>query len=198
MAGIFGTKIPASVCFAVGLLLFLLPFAELKCTSVKKKQNEVIETNFNTSFSNSGLGLALGKQWDWNFPISRGDLLQEEQKHKWGKNTERPNEYAIAALVLAAIGFLLSLLNNRIFSIINIATGTLVSVALLFMMIDLERKSGDIISRTQENEGMVGSGTDFKFVLVFTHWFYIAVICFLVASFFSYKRMQSTKQSIVP
>ena len=48
--GLFGTKIPASAAFLVGILLFLLPFAEVKC-------------NGETVASNTGIGIAMGKDW---------------------------------------------------------------------------------------------------------------------------------------
>src|SRR5439155_173998 len=48
--GIFGTKIPSAVAFAVGILLFLLPFSEIKCGST-------------TLANKSGLDIALGNEW---------------------------------------------------------------------------------------------------------------------------------------
>ena len=32
--GIFGTKIPSSVAFGIGVLLFFMPFVDIKCNSM--------------------------------------------------------------------------------------------------------------------------------------------------------------------
>ena len=48
--GMFGTKIPSSVAFVVAILLFLLPFSEIRCGG-------------SALMNNTGIGFALGKDW---------------------------------------------------------------------------------------------------------------------------------------
>ena len=57
MPGMFGTRIPSSVAFAVGVLLFFLPFAEIKCSRTVLTQK-------------SGLDIALGNKWK---PVSENN-----------------------------------------------------------------------------------------------------------------------------
>src|SRR5690349_6771929 len=48
--GLFGTKIPSSIAFLVAVLLFLLPFAEIRCNGAAVANN-------------TGLGIATGTEW---------------------------------------------------------------------------------------------------------------------------------------
>src|SRR5690242_10989053 len=48
--GLFATKIPASAAFVLAVLLFFLPFAEVRC-------------NGNAVVNNTGLGIAIGSPW---------------------------------------------------------------------------------------------------------------------------------------
>ncbi len=48
--GIFGTKIPATAAFLVAILLFLLPFGEVRC-------------NGSAMANNTGVGIAMGSEW---------------------------------------------------------------------------------------------------------------------------------------
>src|SRR5258705_11525423 len=81
--GIFGTKIPAGVAFAIGILLFFLPFAEVKC-------------NGNSFAKNSGFGIATGKEWKSNGGML-GNGLNETTN---GNQKNDPNVYAIVGLAL--------------------------------------------------------------------------------------------------
>ncbi len=49
-AGLLGTKIPSSIAFLLAILLFLLPFAEIRC-------------NGTAVANNTGLGIATGQEW---------------------------------------------------------------------------------------------------------------------------------------
>ena len=48
--GMFGTKVPSSIAFLVGILVFLLPFTEIRCGGTKLMQK-------------SGLDFAMGNEW---------------------------------------------------------------------------------------------------------------------------------------
>src|SRR3954471_14062422 len=47
---LFGTKIPSSIAFLLAILLFLLPFAEIRCNGAAVANN-------------TGLGIATGTEW---------------------------------------------------------------------------------------------------------------------------------------
>jgi hypothetical protein len=191
--GIFGTKIPATVAFAVGVLLFLLPFAEIKCSGT-------------TLANTSGLDIAMKKDWK---PANNSLLGKEGMGDKTSKPTsqERGNSwiFAIAALGLGVVGLLLSFANVRSAAGGALVTGILSAGALIGMMLDMKKwfndsLAKDAIDKAKEHSdntlGLNNLGNSFnnmKPTLDFTPWFYVAVVAFLAAAFFSYRRMASMK-----
>ncbi|HVT85574.1 MAG TPA: hypothetical protein VHD35_10245 [Chitinophagaceae bacterium] len=188
--GIFGTKIPSSVAFAVGILLFLLPFSEIKCNQ--------------TVFANkSGLGFVMGS--DWKAVSNFGD--KENTTTKTNKEKEGNTQYfAIAALALAMLGLLLSFSNAKSGGMGGVVTGVLSAGAMIGMMIELKKwfndsLAKDAINQTQNNTDNFGLDklgntlNDIKPTLNFTPWFYVAIIAFLAAAFFSYRRMSAMGKS---
>lgn len=185
-SGIFGTRIPSAVAFAVGVLLFLLPFAQVKCNGTALLQN-------------SGLGIAMGSEWK----KVGGSMFDE--KGLGGTTTkdnnekkQKPNIYAIAALALGVLGLLLSLANAKAAGLGGLVTGVLSAGALIGMMIDLknssELKAPDMGGSKPDDGGLgLDKLSNMKITIDFTPWFYVAVVAFLVAVFFCYKRMQSAR-----
>lgn len=190
--GLFGTKIPSAVAFAVGILLFLLPFAEVKCGG-------------STLANNTGLGIAMKKEWK-----TAGDMFGGKELTKSTTTSDPAKKegsswiFAIAALGLGALGLLLSFANAKTGGGAGIVTGILSAGSLIAMMImmknDFKQKMiNDAANKTKEGSDVLGmdklgdSIDSMKPVLSFTPWFYVAVIAFLVAAFFCYKRMQSAK-----
>ncbi|MDP4263445.1 MAG: hypothetical protein Q8941_13040 [Bacteroidota bacterium] len=190
--GIFGTKIPSAVTFAVGVLLFLLPFAEIKCTATPKKNDSSIDLGgASVSFDNTGIGLAFGREWHMNMP-GMTDLFENEKKDSMKEmDSNKPNNYAIVALILALLGLGLSFTNGKMGATLNIATGVLAAAALVGLMFDLRKKLDT--SLVEKGNDFFGVAEKNPFSLNFTPWFYIAIIAFLVAAFFSYKRVQETR-----
>jgi hypothetical protein len=192
---IFGTKIPASVCFAIGLLLFLLPFAELKCKPPKDDNDGLFQLmKLNLAASNTGLGLAIGNDWKSNIPTAK-TIYNDENRSDWTKEMrkQKPNTYAVIALVLAALGFVLSLANRRNAAIANIFTGSLAATSLVGLAIDLTRKTNDLMEKINKTSEKSDVAEYTVFTLVFTPWFYVCIVALLTAAFFSYKRMQQHK-----
>lgn len=186
--GVFGTKIPSSVCFIIGTLLFLLPFAELKCTSTTGVQESLM--SLNVGLTKSGLDLALGN--DWKTP-DLGDTTKEKLDMAKKENPSEPNYFAVVALAIAVIGVALSFTNQRAWAAVNTVGGVLGAAALVALMIDLKKNTNDVISKladASDNESLFGG---MKFTLVFTSWIYVAMIALLAAAFFSYKRMKTLR-----
>jgi hypothetical protein len=184
--GIFGTKIPSSVAFAVGILLFFLPFAEIKCGG------SVIAKN-------SGFGIAVGNNWQ-TVTSGKGMFGGMDETTETKKDNKRdPNIYAIAAMALGVLGLLLSFANVRAAAGAAVAIGVLSAAALIGLMLDLKKmvNSDPAFKDTKSDDGgMFGLdkiGDSMKPVLDFTPWFYVALIAFLAAAFFSYKRMTANK-----
>lgn len=199
--GIFGTQIPSIVAFAVGILLFLLPFAEIKCNdSPATTGNGFFGFKMSgISFTNTGLGLATGGSWKLEMKgggfMSGGKSDMQEKMDKSGKRD--PNWYAIAALGLAVIGLLFSISKVRTLSFISVAAGILSAAALIGLMFDLKKQVKNPLSNADTNETGLdnlgfGNMANGGMHIQFTPSFYLAVAVMLLAAFFSYKRM-STK-----
>jgi hypothetical protein len=183
--GIFGTKIPSGVAFAVGILLFLLPFAEVKC-------------NGNSLANNTGLGIATGMEWKSAASgMFDNDFMGGGNSSKVDNNQKQdPNSFAIAALALGIIGLALSFTNVRASMGSALVSGVLSAGALIGLMIDLKKKVKVPLPDTDKADNIFGNTIEnnMKITLDFTPWFYIAIVAFLAAAFFCYKRIQSSKR----
>ena len=166
---VFGTRIPSAVTFAVGMLLFLLPFFEINFTNLFALQN-------------SGLGIAAGNDWKLSEKGLIGRMVGGggDFSHI---NKNEPNIYAIIALALGSAAFILSLLKTRQAHRIAMVLGIFTTAMLIGLWIDLRKTMNlPVTSTSQENIFTVSFQP--------TPWFYISVIAFLVAAFFCYKRAQ--------
>src|SRR5262245_57316791 len=188
---VFATRIPSTVTFAIGLLLFALPFAELKCKLPKQKEISMLNLDDYLSFTNSGIGLALGSDWKTSIPI--GDLGQNGEAGTWKKNIkqQKPNYYAVVALIMAVLGLGLSFVQATPVAVATTVAGGISVGALVGLMVDLQKKSRDIISAVQDANQAITTENHAKLVLSFTPWFFIAIIFLLAATVFSYKRILS-------
>jgi hypothetical protein len=188
--GMFGTKIPSSIAFVVGILLFLLPFAEIKCSGTKM-------------MSNTGLNIATGGKWKAESGLTNNDQ-EAELKSKTEKDKMGNAQYfAIAALGLGILGLLFSFSNTRTAGSTGILMGVLSAAALIGVMLEIKKWFNNGIAKSDmqkaqdgmDNLGLnkIGDSIANKFTLDFTPWFYIAIVAFLAAAFFSYWRMRTTK-----
>ena len=178
--GVFGTRIPATAAFLVAVLLFLLPFAEVKC-------------NGTALASNTGIGIAMGRQWkeikDKTFFGNDGSNNSENSSS--GENDRKkqdPNIYAIAALALGIIGLLIALMLPRSGAQINLFVGILAAAALIAMLFDLrsQTRSENSIKSSDLN---LNAGVEVT--VDPTIAFYFTVILFLLAALFSWQRSRT-------
>ena len=195
--GMFGTKIPSAVAFAVAILLFLMPFVDIKCngTSLQTITGVQLATGFKMKNNNSGNSF---------LDDVKTDKVDEGITKTTTKSDEKdPNLYALVALGLGVLGLILSLTNAKAGMGGAMVTGVASAAAMIGMMIDVKKKVKLDMPDTVGNGGDVSKGIDdfgksmtdkINITVDFTPWFYIAVIAFLAAAFFCYKRMQ-TKRS---
>jgi hypothetical protein len=191
-SGVFGTKIPSTVAFTFGVLLFFLPFIDIKCNnmSLKKVSGFELAKGFEKPNEKSGNNSFMNdiKPDDNTTPKTKAD-----------KN--EPNMYAIAAMALGVLGLLLSLPNAKGAMGAAMVTGVASAGALIGLMIDVKKKTkidlpnmgnktttDDTLGLNKLGDQMAGS---MGITVDFTPWFYIAIIAFLAAAFFCYKRMRS-------
>jgi len=168
--GTFGGNIPSAIAFLVGILLFLLPFAEVRC-------------NGTALANNTGLGIAMGS--DWKELVSKklgvSDDTDATANREYSKSHD-PNVFAIIALALGVIGLLVGVLTVARKSNINFYIGLLAAAALVGMLVDLRSKAK---SDTSVNSSDLGVNVAMKVTVDATAAFYIAVIVFIVAAILS-------------
>lgn len=189
--GMFGTRIPSSVAFAVGILLFLLPISEVRCGGTKLA-------------TKSGLDYAMAKDWK---PATGGLLNKNDMKEKTmssdKQQTGNTQYFAIGALTLGLLGFLLSMGSNKTAGG-GIVTGLLAAGSSIGLMLDEKNNFAQSLksqAMDKAQEGADGFGldklgntmNDMKPTLAFTPWFYVAVVAFVAAALFCYLRMRSSK-----
>jgi hypothetical protein len=188
--GIFNTKIPSTVAFGIGILLFFMPFVDIKCNSMTLQK--VTGVQLATGFEVKGPGSDDSLEGDLN---KMGN--DEIEVNKEGE-TNDPNVFALVALGLGIIGLVLSLLDNKGAATIAVITGALATAALIGAMIDIKRKVRlDIpeITNKARNTGGLGrfSDKDVFISIDFTAWFYIAILAFIAATWLCYRRLQTIK-----
>jgi hypothetical protein len=197
---VLGTKIPATVVFAIGILLFLMPFAELKCNKSSEDTNIggfKLDLGGQVTISNTGLGLAIGKEWDTKMDGLGGLLSGEKNSFKKDQPKQDPNYYAIAALALGIIGLAFCLLKFAGANWIAMIAAVLSAAALVGLKFDLDKKAKDPVKEMPKSNDMSSWGLDslnaVNFKITYTPWFYIALIAMLVAAVFCYLRMKNSK-----
>lgn len=172
--GVFGTKIPSSLAFLLAIVLFLLPFAEIRC-------------NGTPIANNTGLGIATGSEWKEVITKSIfGNEFQSKRSAKESKMEKQdPNIFAIAALALGVIGVLIAFLTPKGGGRFNLVVGVLAAVSLMAMLIDLR-------SKAKSDNSVRSSDLNFNAGAIVTvegtGWFYFAIILFILGGVFSYLR----------
>jgi hypothetical protein len=198
--GMFGSKIPSVTGFAIGLLLFLMPFIDIKCNGVSLQQVKGLElaTGFEMKKTSSNPYLD---------DIKTEGVDREVKKATTKTDKKEANLYAMIALGLGALGLILSFTNVRAAVGGAAIAGVAATGAMVGLMLDVKKKVKmdlpDMSDKTPDND--VGNtvdkiGSEIKGVtdklnisVDFTPWFYIAALAFLVAAFFCYRRLTAKK-----
>jgi len=175
--GLFGTKIPSSIAFLLAILLFLLPFAEIRCNGAAVANN-------------TGLGIATGAEWKEVVTKNIfGNGFQNNPSTNESKvQKQDPNIFAIAALALGVIGVFIAFLTPKGGGRFNLFAGALAAVSLIAMLIDLR-------SKAKSDNSLKSSDLDFNGGAIVTvdgtGWFYFTIILFILGGVFSYLQRKS-------
>lgn len=189
--GLFGTKIPSSLAFGIVILLFFMPFLDIKCNSMvlQKVSGMQLATGFKIKSPGSDNSLIGGFE----------NMNDDEAKATAKIEKKDPNFLALAALGLGILSLVLCLMNAKTGGSGGMITGILGGVALIATMIDVKSKLNAELPGLQNKAGrnaVTGFdklGDNIYIAIDFTPWFYIAIIAFFTGAFFCYKRMQETK-----
>ena len=179
--GIFGTGIPSTIAFAVALLLFLLPFAEIKCGGTK-------------FMNKKGIDFAMNKEWNIASKSMGEDLFKDGTKKPSNKEGQAPM-MVIVAMGLAVLGIFVSLVKSKSGATLTAAVGLAGVASLIGFMVMLKSWFDSGIAKDAADKAKDGTGGfgDVKLTLDFTVFFYLCLACFLVAAVFAFLRMQNKK-----
>ena len=160
-------KYTSSVAFLVGVLLFLLPFVEIRCNNTPYAQN-------------TGIGLAFGTDYKvmGQMKSLNGDIFSNSEA-KVSKEKGKMYIAAFIAFVLGLIGLILSLINTRSHAV-NMVIAALTAIALIILMVQLKMEVKDKIVNDDPSNSV-------KLTANFTAWYYLSLAAFAAAAFFSYK-----------
>ena len=168
-------KIPSTIAFAIGIVLFFMPFVDIQCNnmSLQKVSGAELATGFKIKSPGTGNSLFDGL-----------DKMGGESKTTVSSGDKKdPNVYALAALALGGIGLLLSITNAKLGGIGGVLTGALSAASLIGLWIDIRHQLKTDIGMDNQ--------TDINIAVEFTPWFYLAIVSFITAAYFSYKRMKT-------
>lgn len=160
-----------SVMFLVATLLFLLPFVNIKCKG-------------ETLVSNNGVGLAFGINYKTSKEIGSNDENFGKKVSVTEKDSGKMYVAALIALLLGVAGVVLSIMNPG-FDKINAAMGALAAIALIILMVQIKSEVSD---RSSQDITDVFSAKVNILTAEFTAWYYLSLISFIAAAFFSFWR----------
>jgi hypothetical protein len=202
--GMFGTKIPSTVAFAIAVLLFFMPFVDIKCNGMKLQDVRGFELATGFKMKNSGSDVPY-------LDDVKTDGIDKAITKTTTKTDEKdPNLYAMIALGLGVIGLGLCFVKNKMAAGSGMVAGVLGAAALIGLMLDIKKEVktnmlGGLADKTKDvtkgdvpelDTGLNKIGDQLSGLNIsvdFTPWFYIAVIAFLAGVFFCYKRISSSK-----
>jgi hypothetical protein len=174
----FRKRHTGTVSFAIGLLLFLLPFAEFKCGSM-------------ALFGNTGIGIATGQNWKVTRSFGSSEFMNKlDDSKQSGKDLMKdgPNIFAISALVAGLFGMAVAFTGAKWRSMAGMCAGLLGAVMLLAMMIQLKLEMKSMMRKEGKGDDHLGIDMDGLIRIQFTAWYYLSLVAFAAAAFLNYMR----------
>jgi hypothetical protein len=173
-----------------------MPFAEIKCKQSSNTDLGGLKMDFGgqMNISNTGFGIAIGKQWDVKMG-GLGAMFSNNHEVKKDQPKQDPNYYAIAALALGIVGLLLCLAQSKALNWVAMLAGILSAAALIGLRVDLDSKAKNPGKEIQNSNDASQWGMDglANIHITYTPWFYIAVIAMIMAAVLCYLRMKNSR-----
>ena len=162
------------VLYLAGVVLFFLPFVDIRCNNVSLQQV-------------TGINLATGFKIKTTANGSLLDNLDRSNKDDvvFTKDAEIRdlNAYALVALILGIGGLVITLINFKGREVLGAVTGVATAVALIGLM-------ADIRSQVKINLSAKTDIGNIRLAVDFTPWFYITIAVFLAGAILSYKAIK--------
>lgn len=170
--------------YALGLLLFLLPFFDIKCNNMTVAQLKGIDVAFGTRPNLSGDLENIQN----SFGGQRTDETAAPAKQKGEGHLILT---ALIAFLLGVVGLVLSLVNKGRNQRPNMIVGALGAVALIASWIQVTAYVSDNAKSTDGNTDTGGAlGGMVSVSASPTFWFVLCVVCFGVSAYYCYKQSQ--------
>ena len=160
----------SSVAFLVGILLFLLPFVNIKCNEQKFA-------------SNTGIGLAFGTNYKTTSQLKSEENNRERDVSITDRQSGKMYVAALISLLLGITGFILTIIRpgaGKLNSMIAVLAALAMIILLMHIKYDVRDKSSREITE--------GFRASLKVTVEFTAWYYLSLLSFLAASFLSYRK----------
>ena len=171
-SGILSSKTPTTIGFALCVLLFLLPFLNLK--NEKGYRQDITGLQLVTGFI---INLPAEDKGNEGFGERRfRNVVLSEARES--------NVYALIALGLGIMGCFLSWVNARPDGIGGVLAGALSAAALLIYLLTSAKTTTVGVAQSE-----IGSGAEIL-AMKFSPWYYLVIVLFTLAAFFSYKRIR--------
>ena len=173
---------PGSVSFLAGILLFLLPFVNIKCGDTPIKEVKGIELVTGFTIKNKATNQSIFGNTD------------PDQSNSGKKEIKEPDKYALIGFGLGVLGFIVALF-ARGRSAVASFLGGFASVALIVLMIEIKGDSKLApVSNGNNNADIFGSNFGNDIIRVeFTPWFYVTIAVFFIAAFLCWPRTKQAK-----
>ncbi len=171
----------SSITLAVAVLLFLLPFVEIKCNGQDFASNTGLGLAFGTDYKTTGQARSMEKMFN-----DENDQVTTSRKTE--KQDGEMYVGALIALLLGITGLIVSFV-KRDHGKITAVLGVLAALALLIVMVQLK---SDINSQaTSQEEGIFDQKVEVS--AVFTAWYWLSVVSFLLSAFLGYRLFKSAE-----
>jgi hypothetical protein len=166
-----------SIVLVIALLLFLLPFSRIKCSTYTVAQN-------------TGIGLATGKRWQVTFMGINNDTIKELGDSSKSGNSQKEyktgiNWFVLGSLLFGVIAMVFSFLNWPHRSLAVMGASLVSALLLIAAFIHLK------ISLSKLSTGNKSDSLDFNMSgmikVDFTIWYYLSLVAFAAAAFLAYK-----------
>jgi hypothetical protein len=162
---LFRTRYADSIAYIVGLLLFFLPFVEIKSKPIHIGEMEIK----GLSIKAKGIDLVKGN--------SSGSAGAEVDKNQSSSDTEL---FAVIAAITGLAAFVVSLLQFKKRWITSLTLGLLAAISMIALYFDIKDSIDDSMG------GNSGFLSDLGITIGFTIWFYLSLLCFLLGAYLSY------------
>jgi hypothetical protein len=178
----FRRRFNPTIALVVALLLFLLPFCRLKCSTY-------------TVAENSGIGLATGQQWKVSFMGIDNDLMKDagEATKTGDPNKEYKtgvNWFILLALVFGVMAVVFSFFDWQMRPMAVLSAAIVAALLLIAAFIHIKLSIKSQIPTGGNKSNSLDMNMEGLIKVQFTVWYYLSLAGFAIAAFFSYKHHQ--------